>query len=157
MDEYPQFRRCQLGAGVIFEHANAPNTTICDLTPRGSEIDIKQETCAFQMPAFSAFARYGKAWPFIPPGGRILAFVSVGSVSTSGILTFQRQVINWRSGSRYCNDTFLISKQASCPTEIGVDYRWTVTSADPDAHAAHPPPVSTYREAGGLLQTTEPC
>ena len=123
-NEFSQFRRCQLGAGVIFEHVPppriygvgagpytwdpTPNTTVSDLTLQSTAIEIQQEPCAFQEPNYSAFARYGKAWPFIIPNGRILAFVSVGSASTSGILCFRRN-----PGV----DTFSIKKQASCPTQ----------------------------------------
>jgi hypothetical protein len=42
-DEYPQFRRCQLGAGVIFEHQDASNTTVCDLKIQGSGIEINKK------------------------------------------------------------------------------------------------------------------
>ena len=121
-DEFPQFRRCQLGAGVILEYKGT-NTTVSDLKIQGSSIEIQQETCTFQAPDYSAFARYGKAWPFIIPDGQILAFVSVGSTSTSGILTFRRTA-KPHGGYAGINDTFFLAKQA-IPLEPGhTDYLW---------------------------------
>jgi hypothetical protein len=139
-DEFPQFRRCELGAGVIFEHGDywnpsrvLPNTTVCDV---GSDfvyngvkvgLEIQQETCSFQEPDYSAFARYGKAWPFIIPDAHILAFVSVGSASTSGILGFTRNIPSLQ-------DTFFLSKQVTCLTQWGVDGRrdFARRRGDPD-------------------------
>ena len=77
---------------------------------------IQHETCAFQEPDYSSFARYGKAWPFIIPDGHILAFVSVGSASTSGILSFHRWVDQ-------VDDQFSLNKEATCSTTWGADIR----------------------------------
>jgi hypothetical protein len=147
-DEFPQFRRCQLGAGVIFELG--PNTTVCDLKIQGSGIEIQQETCAFQLPDYSAFARYGKAWPFIIPDGHILAFVSVGSASTSGILSFRRHVINRINGSPSFSDTFSLNKQAACPTQLGADASWTAKETDPWVNAYMALPF--FESSGGFVR-----
>jgi hypothetical protein len=116
-DEVPHFRRCELGAGIIYQLAaigsmQGTNSTVSDLKIQGSRIEIQQETCAFQEPDYSVFSRYGKAWPFIIPDGQILAFVSVGSASTSGILTFNMDSYSYR------NTTFSLTKQA-IPAELG--------------------------------------
>jgi len=96
-DAVPQFRRCELGAGIIFQHRGEPQSSVSDLQIRDSRIEIRKEPCAFQEPDYSVFARLGKAWPFIVPKGKILAFVSVGSASTSGILSLRHEPAQYMS------------------------------------------------------------
>jgi hypothetical protein len=118
-DEVPHFRRCELGAGVIFEYFHESNSTVSDLNIQGSGMEIRREPCPFQIPNYSAFAPYGKAWPFITPNGRILAFVSTGSASTSGILTIKANDLNprghvWNQLGEW-TFTFAVAKQTVGP------------------------------------------
>jgi hypothetical protein len=89
-DAIPLFRQCELGAGVTIHQFNYPGDIPHDSANSISDLQNtvpKQERCAFRQSNFSAFARFGKAWPVILPDGNVVAFVSVGSASTSGILT----------------------------------------------------------------------